>query len=142
MLIDIYSKSSRNSSSGVRKSLSLKILHNRSIEKETLTHIMKYISKNKSNLKISNPGCRQRRVTGSLRKTPKSGVSSTKSLGTTLINVTRNSHWWSSLKKKNQNLTHTLIQRTIKGNETSMQNPLLPVRKTGSSSNKIKQMQK
>jgi hypothetical protein len=82
--------------------------------------------KRKANLKRSSPRHRKRRVMGSLRKTLESGVSSTKSPGTTPMNVTRNSHWWSSSKKKNQNLTQTLIQSTIKGNISSMQNPLLP----------------
>jgi hypothetical protein len=31
---------------------------------------------------------------GSQRRSPENGVSSTKSLGTTPINVAQNSHWW------------------------------------------------
>jgi hypothetical protein len=62
-------------------------------------------STRKANLKRVSPRHMQRRVTRSLRKTLESGVSSTKSLGTTLMNVARNNHWWSSSKKKNQNLT-------------------------------------
>jgi hypothetical protein len=41
----------------------------------------------KANLKISIPICRKIMVMGTLRKTPKSDVSSTISLGTTLMNV-------------------------------------------------------
>jgi hypothetical protein len=41
LLIDMQSKLRRNSSSGVSGSLGLKICHNRSMEKETLTHRMK-----------------------------------------------------------------------------------------------------
>jgi hypothetical protein len=37
---------------------------------------------------------KQRRVTGSQRRTLKSGASSTKSVGTTLMNITPNIHWW------------------------------------------------
>jgi hypothetical protein len=91
----MQSKSSRNSSSGLSGSLSLKICHNKSMEKETLTHIMKDISKRKENLKRSSPRCRKIRVTRSLIKTPESGVSSTKSPGTTPMNVAQKNHWWS-----------------------------------------------
>jgi hypothetical protein len=115
LLIDMQSKLSRNSSNRVSGSSGLKICHNRSMEKETLTHRMKDISTRKANLKRASPR-QERRVTRSLRKTPESGVSSTKSPGTTPMNVARNNHWWSSSKKKNQNLTQTLIQSTIKGN--------------------------
>jgi hypothetical protein len=41
----------------------------------------------KANLKRASPLCRKRRVTGTLRKTLESGVSSTIALGTTLMNV-------------------------------------------------------
>jgi hypothetical protein len=58
----------------------------RSMERETLTHIMKDRA-TKVNLKRASPRCRKIRVTGSLRKTPKSGVSSKTTLGTTLMNV-------------------------------------------------------
>jgi hypothetical protein len=121
----MQSKLSINSRSGVSGILGLKMPHNRSMEKATLTHITKDKSTRKANLKRASTRCMQRRVTRSLRKTPESGVSSTKSLGTTLMKIARNSHWWPSSKKKNQNLTQTLIQSTIKGNKSSMQNPLI-----------------
>jgi hypothetical protein len=71
----------------------------RSMEKENLTHIMKDKAR-KANLKIFSPRCRKIRVMGSLRKTSECGVSSTISLGTTLMNVSQYIHWWSRLKTK------------------------------------------
>jgi hypothetical protein len=65
----------------------------RSMEKETLTHIMKYRER-KSKLKRSTPLCMKIRVMGSIRNTLKSGVSSTTTLGTTLMNVPQYNHWW------------------------------------------------
>jgi hypothetical protein len=54
---------------------------------ETLNH-------RKTNLKTTNPSHKKRRVMGRRRRTLESGATSTKSLGTTLMNVTQNSHWW------------------------------------------------
>jgi len=96
----------------------------RSMEKETLTHIMKGKVR-KDNLKRASPRCRQRRVTRSLRKTPESGVSSRTTLGTTLMNVAHYSHLWSRSKTKSRTPTWTLIQKIIKGDKSLMQNPLL-----------------
>jgi hypothetical protein len=78
----MQSKLSRNSSSGVSGISGLKMHHNKSMEKETLTHRTKDRSTRKANLKRVDPICRKRRVTS------ESGVSSTKSLGTTPMNVT------------------------------------------------------
>jgi hypothetical protein len=61
--------------------------------KEALTH-------RAVNLKKTSPSHRKRRVTGRRRRTLGSGVTSTKSLGTTPMNVARNNHWWSSSKKQ------------------------------------------
>jgi hypothetical protein len=71
----------------------------------------------KANLKRASPRCRKRRVTRSLRKTLESGVSSTTTLGTTLMNVAQYSHWWSSSKTKSRTPTWTLIQKIIKGGQ-------------------------
>jgi hypothetical protein len=75
-------KLSRNSRNKVSEGSSLKIRHNITMEKENLTHGMKDKAR-KSNLKRAIPRQRQGRVTGSLRKTLESGVSSTISPGTT-----------------------------------------------------------
>jgi hypothetical protein len=123
----MQSKLRRNSSSRVSGGSDLKIRHNKMMAKETLTRRMKDRVR-KANLKRANPRRKQRRVMGGLRKTLESGVSSTTTPGTTQMNVARNSHGWLSSKKKNQNLTWTFIQSTIKGNRSSMQNPLLPSR--------------
>ena len=104
LLIDMQSKLSRNSSRRVSGSSGLKICHNKSMAKETLTHITKDKERNFNHM-ISIPRSRKRRVIWSLIKTMESGVSSTTSFGTTPMNVTRNIHWWLSSKKKNQNLS-------------------------------------
>jgi hypothetical protein len=70
--------------------------------KTMLSHRMKDISTRKANLKSASARPRKRRVMGSLRKTPESGVSSTNSSSTTPMNVTRNNHWWLSSKKNNR----------------------------------------
>jgi hypothetical protein len=48
---------------------------------------------NKKSPKTS-PSHRKRRVTERQRRTPENGVISTKSPGTTPMNVAQNSHWW------------------------------------------------
>jgi hypothetical protein len=105
MFIDMQSKLSRNSSS---------IVSGRSMDRAR-----------KANLKRANPRCMQRRVTKSLRKTLESGVSSTTSLGTTLMNVAQYNHWCSSSKTKSQTSTWTLIYKIIKGDRSLMQNLVL-----------------
>jgi hypothetical protein len=68
----------------------------------------------RSNLKTTNPSHKKGRVMGSRRRTLESGVISTKSLGTKLMNVARNNHCWMSLNKKSQTPTQTLIQSRIR----------------------------
>jgi hypothetical protein len=46
------------------------------------------------NHRITNPNHQQIRVMGSQRRTLENGASSTKSLGTILMNVTPNNHCW------------------------------------------------
>jgi hypothetical protein len=79
----------------------------------------------KANLKRSSPRCRERRVMVILRKTLKSGVSSTIFLSTTMMNFAQYSHWWLSSKTKSQTLTWTLIPKIIKGDRSLMSNPML-----------------
>jgi hypothetical protein len=91
----MLSKLSRNSSNKVS---------GRSLAKETLTNIMKDRER-KEKLKRFSPRCRLRRAMEILRKTLESGVSSTTSLGTILMNVAQYSHWWSGSKtESNPNL--------------------------------------
>jgi hypothetical protein len=82
----MVSKSSINLSSRISRSSGLKILNDKSMVKETLTH-RTMDRERKSNLKTTIPRCKKRRVTGRRRRTLESGVSSTKSPGITLINV-------------------------------------------------------
>jgi len=70
--------------------------HRKSRERVSLS----YITKEKvrmENLRKNILGHKQRRVMGRQRKTLVSGASSKNSPGTTLMNVTRRSHWWSRL---------------------------------------------
>jgi hypothetical protein len=60
-------------------------LKQKSMVKATLTH-------RKVNLKTTIPSHRKRREMGRQRRTMGSGITSTKSLGTTPMNVTQNSH--------------------------------------------------
>jgi hypothetical protein len=63
-------------------------MHNRSMAKETM---MKEKARRVGLEKI-NPSCWLRRVMGSRRRTPKSGVGSAKSPSATPMNVAQNSH--------------------------------------------------
>jgi hypothetical protein len=58
------------------------------------------------------------------RRTLESGAISTKSPGTTLMNVTQNSHWWPRSKKKSPTLIQNLIQKIMEGERSSTQTPL------------------
>jgi hypothetical protein len=84
------------------------------MEKETLTQRMKDIERN-GNLKRASPRCGNKRVMGSLTKTPKSGVSSTTTLVTTPMNVAQNNHWWPSSKKKKTELDLDFDSKPNKG---------------------------
>jgi hypothetical protein len=61
------------------------------MENVSLTHIT-------TNLKKTNPSLKKIRVMGRQRRTVESGATSTKSLGTTPVNVAQNNHWWLSSK--------------------------------------------
>jgi hypothetical protein len=84
----MLSKLSRNLSNKTSGNLGLKIHNNQSMVKVSLTH-------REIDLKKTSPSHMKRRVIG-IRMTLGSGGTSTKSLGTTLMNVAQNSHWWSS----------------------------------------------
>jgi hypothetical protein len=51
----------------------------------------------------TNPRHRKRRVMGRQRRTPENGVISTKSPGTTPMNVTQKIHWWPRSKTRSRN---------------------------------------
>jgi hypothetical protein len=71
------------------------------------------------------PSHRKRRVTGRQRRTPKNGVISTKSPGTTPTNVAQNSHWWPRSKTRSRTLIQNLILKILVKDRSSTQTPLL-----------------
>jgi hypothetical protein len=74
----------------------------------------KYEKYNPNNsLSKTSPRHRKRRVTGRQRRTPESGVISTKALGTTPMNVTQNNHWWLRSKTRSQTLIQNLILKML-----------------------------
>jgi hypothetical protein len=94
--IDMLLKSSRNLSTRTNGSSGLQIHNNQSMTKTTLTN----------SLPKTSPSHRKRRVTGRQRRTPKNGAISTKSPGTTPMNVAQNSHWWMRSKTDHQRRPH------------------------------------
>jgi hypothetical protein len=70
----------------------MKICNKKSMVKASLTH-------RTTILKTISPSHRKIRVTKRRRRTLGSGATSTKSLGTTPMNVAQNNHWWSRSKK-------------------------------------------
>jgi hypothetical protein len=96
-LIDMLSKSSRNSSSRTSGSLGLQIHNNQSMVRVALTPRPKDRAR-MANPRITIPSHQQRRVMGSRRRTLENGVSSTKSLGTILMNVTPNKSLLAEMK--------------------------------------------
>jgi hypothetical protein len=87
-------KLSINLSTKTNGSSGLQICNNQSMIKMTLTN----------SLPKTSPSHRKRRVTKRQRRTPKNGVISTKSPGTTLMNVAQNSHWWPRSKTRSRTL--------------------------------------
>jgi hypothetical protein len=57
-----------------------------------------------NSLPKTSPRHKKRRVTGRQRRTPKNGVISTKSPGTTSMNVAQNNDWWLRSKTKSRTL--------------------------------------
>jgi hypothetical protein len=86
-----------------KRNSGLQIRNNQSMTKTTLTNSL---------LKTS-PRHRKRRVTGRQRRTPKNGVISTKSPGTTPMNVTQNIHWWLRSKTRSRTLIQNLILKIL-----------------------------
>jgi hypothetical protein len=73
----------------------------------------------------TSPRHRKRRVKERRRMTLGSGATSTKSPGTTPMNVARNSHWWPRSKTRSRTLIQNLIQKILKKDRSSTQTPLL-----------------
>jgi hypothetical protein len=115
LLIDMLLKSSRNLSTRTNGSSGLQIRNNQSMIKMTLTN----------SLPKTSPSHRKRRVTERRRRTLENGVISTKSPGTTPMNVTQNSHWWSRSKTRSRTLIQNLIQKILIEDRSSTQTPLL-----------------
>jgi hypothetical protein len=113
LLIDMLLKMRRNLSNKTNGNLGLQIHNNQSMKKTALTN----------SLPKTNPRHRKRRVTGRQRRTPRNGVISTKSPGTTLMNVSQNSHWW--LRSRIQTLIQNLILKILVKDKSLMQTPLL-----------------
>jgi hypothetical protein len=115
LLIDMLLKSSINLSTRTNGSSGLQIRNNQSMTKTDLTN----------SLPKTSPSHRKRRVTGRQRRTPKNGVISTKSHGTTPMNVTQNSHWWMRSKIRSRTLIQNLILKILVKDKSLTQTPLL-----------------
>jgi hypothetical protein len=115
MLIDMLLKLSRNLSTRTNRNSGLQICNNQSMKKTALTN----------NLLKTSPRHRKRRVRGRQRRTPENGVISTKSLGTTPMNVAQNSHWWPRSKTRSQTLIQNLILKILVKDRSLTQTPLL-----------------
>jgi hypothetical protein len=89
--------------------------NNQSMTKMTLT----------KSLPKTSPRHRKRRVTGRQRRTPENGVISTKSPGTTPMNVSQNSHWWPRSKTRSRTLIQNLILKILVKDRSLTQTPLL-----------------
>jgi hypothetical protein len=98
-----------------KRSSGLQIRNNQSMIKMTLTN----------NLLKTSLSHRKRRVTERRRRTSKNGAISTKSPGTTPMNVSQNSHWWSRSKTRSRTLIQNLIQKILIEDRSSTQTPLL-----------------
>jgi hypothetical protein len=103
MPIDMLSKGNINLDIRTNGSSGLQIRNNQSMIKTTLTN----------RLLKTHPSHGKRRVTEIQRRTLESGVISTKSPGTTLMNVTQNNHWWLKSKTRSLTLIHNLIQKIL-----------------------------
>jgi hypothetical protein len=102
-LIDMLLKLSRNLSTRTNRSLGMQIYNNQIMKNTTLTN----------SLSKTSPRHRKRRVMGRQRRTLKNGVISTKSPGTTPMNIAQNSHWWPISKTRNQTLIQNLILKIL-----------------------------
>jgi hypothetical protein len=98
-----------------KRSSGLQIHNNQSMTKTSLTN----------SLPKTSPRHRKRRVTGRQRRTPENGVISTKSPGTTPMNVAQNSHWWPRSKTRSRTLIQNLILKILVKDRSLTQTPLL-----------------
>jgi hypothetical protein len=115
LLIDMLLKLSRNLSTITNGNSDLQIRNNQSMKKTALTN----------SLPKTSPRHRKRRVMGRQRRTPENGVISTKSPGTTPMNVTQNSHWWSRSNTRSRTLIQNLILKILVKDRSLTQTPLL-----------------
>ena len=115
LCIDMLLKSSRNLGTKTNGILYLQIHNNQSMRKTVL--INTFLKTSRSHRKI--------RVTGRQRRTPENGVISTKTPGTTLMNVAQNSHWWPKSKTRRWTLIQILILKILVKDRSSTQTPLL-----------------
>jgi hypothetical protein len=116
--IDMLLKSSRNLSTRTNGSSGLKICNNQSMTKTTLTN----------SLPKTSPSHRKRRVTKRQRRTLENGVISTKSPGTTPMNVAQNSHCWPRSKTRSRTLIQNLILKILVYDRSLTHTPLLLLR--------------
>jgi hypothetical protein len=115
LLIDMMLKLRKNLSNITNGNSNLQIRNNQSMSKTVLTNsLLKTISRH-----------RKRRVTGRQRRTPKNGVISTKSPGTTSMNFAQNIHWWLRSKTRSQTLIQNLILKILVKERSLTQTPLL-----------------
>jgi hypothetical protein len=108
-------KSSRNLSTRTNGSSGLQIRNNQISIKTTLTN----------NRSKTSPSHRKRRVMGRQRRTLENGAISTKSPGTTPMNVAQNSHWWPRSKTRSRTLILNLILKILVKDRSLTQTPLL-----------------
>jgi hypothetical protein len=111
--IDMMSKCIINLNRGISWSYTLQIHNKKSMEKVALTHRTRDKAR-KANHKTISPSHRKIRVMGRQRRTLENGVSSKKYLGTTLMNVSQNSHCWLRLNKKSHTSNQNLIWSRIR----------------------------
>jgi hypothetical protein len=115
LLIDMLLKSSKTLSTRTNGSLGLQIRNNQNLIKIFLTN----------SLPKSRPSHRKRRVMGRQRRTLENGVISTKALGTTPMNVSQNSHWWSKSNTRSRTLIRNLILKILLKDRSLTQTLLL-----------------
>jgi hypothetical protein len=108
-------KSSKNLSTRTNESLGIQVTNNQSMKKTALTN----------SLPKTIPSHRKRRVTGKQRRTPENGVISTKSPGTTPMNVAQKCHWWPISKTTSRTLIQNLILKIMVKDRSLTQTPLL-----------------
>jgi len=111
----MLSKSGRNLGTRRKGNLSLQICYSQSMVWMTLS----------KNLQTTSPRHRTIRVKEIQRMTLGGGVTSTKSPGTTPMNVTQNNHWWPRSKTRSWTLIQNLILKILVKDRSLMQTPPL-----------------